>query len=80
MEFTLGKMVIVMKGNGSNALNMDRELTFFVMEMFIQGSTWKVNLKVRANILGGMDKYMLENSRMVSSTEKENGEVVKDPK
>jgi hypothetical protein len=59
---------------------MDKEQTYFQMEMFIQESIVKENQKEKDNIHGAMVAFMLESSMQVSSTAKVNGKVQKDLK
>jgi hypothetical protein len=75
MVFTIGNQVIDMRENGNNALNMDREQIYLLMEMYILANTKKANLMVKGSIHGGMAKFILESLRLAWNMVKGNGKA-----
>jgi hypothetical protein len=65
MAFISGKVETDMKESGSNALNMEMELTFSQMEIHIKEILKKVKQMERVSIHGLTVQYMLENSGTV---------------
>jgi hypothetical protein len=73
MEFIYGKMEIAMKVNGEDALNTEKELIYFLMEIFMLVIIKMESSKGMANIFGQMHQFMTETLKMVLSMEEGNG-------
>jgi hypothetical protein len=64
MEFIYGKMEIVMKENGGHVLNMEKDLIYFQMAMYILDIIRMVSLKTMGNIYGLMALFMMATSKL----------------
>jgi hypothetical protein len=64
MEFIYGKMEIVMKENGGHVLNMEKDLIYFQMAMYILDIIRMVSLKTMASIYGLMALFMMATSKL----------------
>ena len=73
MVYINGRMVIVLKENGSIALNTVKAQIASLMVMYSQVSTIMANLRARASISGKMEASILVSSRMALNMAKENG-------
>ena len=73
MVYINGKMVIVLKENGSIALSTVKAQISSLMVMYSQVSMIMANLRARASISGKMEVSILVSSRMASNMAKENG-------
>ena len=73
MVYINGRMVIVLKENGSIALNTVKAQISSLMVMYSQVSTIMANLRARASISGKMEASILVSSRMALNMAKENG-------
>ena len=73
MVYINGRMVIVLKENGSIALSTVKAQISSLMVMYSQVSTIMANLRARASISGKMEVSILVSSRMASNMAKENG-------